>query len=152
MKTILPFLEMSFLKKMKIKCVRISSLKIQPVRKQIYLEFLRYLIYCNFSYAAYEMIIKYTESKNENLITFSWNDSFLKKREKNVSVYHPNRFNLQGNRHNTSGNEEIQNIIFDMKASSFFNIHSKIQMLNNVNPNTHTHIHTLHIQQLTNVR
>ena len=39
----------------------------------------------------------------------------------------------------TSGNEEILNIIFDMKSSSHFNIHSKVQMYDNLNPK-HTHI------------
>ena len=39
-----------FPEKVKIKHVSISSLQIQPVRKQIYSEFLSYLIYCNFSY------------------------------------------------------------------------------------------------------
>ena len=48
------------------------------------------------------------------------------------------------NFYNTSGNEEILNIIFDMKSPSYFNIHSKVQMSDNINtpPPPHTHTHT----------
>ena len=75
----------------------------------------------------------------KTILPFLEMTAYWKREEKKLCQYIiNNRFNLPGKRYNTSGIEEILNTIFDLKSSSYFNIHSKVQMYDNLNP-PHTH-------------